>query len=44
MLAVALRQTHSHVIPTEVEGPRKCGTRHASRRGVLRLRSGWQPL
>jgi hypothetical protein len=24
---------HSYVIPSEVEGPHKCSTRHASRRG-----------
>jgi len=26
-------QKHSYVIPSEVEGPLKCGTRHPSRRG-----------
>ena len=28
-----LHPQHSYVIPSEVEGPHKCGTRHASRRG-----------
>jgi hypothetical protein len=30
---VAISPEHSYVIPSEVEGPRRCGTRHTSRRG-----------
>jgi hypothetical protein len=36
------RNQHSYVIPSEVEGPHKCGTRHPSRGGpstALRMTS-----
>jgi len=38
------RTQHSYVIPSEVEGPHKCGIRHASRRDpstALRMTTLW---
>src|SRR5438045_9439660 len=38
-------QHYSYVIPSEVEGPPKCGTRHPSRRGpstALRMTTLWR--